>query len=206
MPGAAYRLSVFINVPFDQTYKTIFDAVVFAVFDCGLIARSALETDDASQVRIDKIYELIAASKYGIHDISLTSLDKKHRLPRFNMPFEFGIFLGAKKFGQQKHRRKRALVFERKPYLYQKYCSDIAGQDIRAHNGSVRSAIRHVRNWAMGDPQARGKTLPGANYMVKRYRRFRRELPFLCRKLNLDKSDLHFNDYTALVVGWLKAN
>ncbi len=56
-------------------------------------------TVDASQVHIDKIYTTIADCRYGIHDISRTELDENSGVPRFNMPLEFGVFLGAKKFG-----------------------------------------------------------------------------------------------------------
>ena len=45
-----YERSVFVNCPFDQRYKALFDCVVFAIIDCGFRARCALEIDDASQV------------------------------------------------------------------------------------------------------------------------------------------------------------
>jgi len=91
--------AVFINVPFDRRYKKLFEALVFAVHDCGFEARSAREQDDGSQVRLDKLYEIIGECPFGIHDLSRTGLDTTYRLPRFNMPLELGIFLGAKKFG-----------------------------------------------------------------------------------------------------------
>jgi hypothetical protein len=47
MPG--YDDRVFINVPFDRRYKKLFDALVFAVHDCGFVAHCALESDDGSQ-------------------------------------------------------------------------------------------------------------------------------------------------------------
>jgi len=62
---------------------------VFAVYDCGFEARCTLEDDDASRMRMDKIYDLISESKYGIHDISRVTLDHAHRLPRFNMPWNW---------------------------------------------------------------------------------------------------------------------
>ena len=40
-----------LSLPFDSDYKPLFDAIVFAVHDCGFIARCALEEGDASQVR-----------------------------------------------------------------------------------------------------------------------------------------------------------
>jgi len=43
-----YNKGVFINCPFDAQYKPLFDGIVFAVLDCGLWPRCALEIDDAS--------------------------------------------------------------------------------------------------------------------------------------------------------------
>src|SRR5262245_53186413 len=134
---AGYDDRVFINVPFDRRYKKLFDALVFAVHDCGFEARCALEQDDGSQVRLEKLYEIVAESRYGVHDRSRVTLDVANRLPRFNMPLELGIFLGAKRFGGSQQKRKSGLILERDPYRYQICCSDIAGQDIRAHNNNV---------------------------------------------------------------------
>ena len=106
MKSPRYNDNVFVNCPFDSAYKSLFDAMVFAIHDCGFIARCALEEEDASQVRIDKIYNIIAHCRYGIHDISRTELDKITGLPRFNMPLEFGVFLGAKKFGTTGQKKK----------------------------------------------------------------------------------------------------
>lgn len=83
-----YSNNVFINCPFDGDYDEIFKAMVFTVFDCGFIPRCAMEYDDGSQVRIEKIYRLISECKFGIHDISRTELDDGNGLPRFNMPLE----------------------------------------------------------------------------------------------------------------------
>jgi hypothetical protein len=66
----AYAKNVFINCPFDATYRPLFDALVFAVSDCGFIARSAQEVVDGGEVRIQKILRLIRESKFGIHDIA----------------------------------------------------------------------------------------------------------------------------------------
>src|SRR5262249_47825244 len=98
MAAAYYSRSVFLNVPFDDRYRPLFRAIVFAVFDCGFIARCGWESADGSRGRIDKIYELIGECRLGIHDISRTDPDARTRLPRFNMPLELGVFLGAKRF------------------------------------------------------------------------------------------------------------
>src|SRR5438874_3253316 len=106
MPPEDYDRNVFVNCPFDDDYRRLFEAVVFAVYDCGYTPRCALEIEDASEVRIDKITKIIGDCRFGIHDISRTEPDAATSLPRFNMPFELGLFFGAKRFGRAEHRLK----------------------------------------------------------------------------------------------------
>ena len=101
-----YTRNVFINCPFDEAYLSIFHAIIFTVFDCGYTPRCSLEIEDSSEVRIEKIAKVISECKYGIHDISRTEFDKDTNLPRFNMPLELGMFLGAKRFGDDEQRKK----------------------------------------------------------------------------------------------------
>jgi hypothetical protein len=63
------------------------------------------------------------------------------------MPLELGIFLGAKRYGDARQRRKSCLVLERDPYRYQVFCSDIGGQDIWPHGNKVEDVIAGVRDW-----------------------------------------------------------
>jgi len=147
MPAADYENSVFVNCPLDDEYRHLFEAIVFGIHDCGFIARCALEVDDASEVRIDKIAKIIGDCRFGIHDISRTNADSITNLPRFNMPLELGLFLGAKRFGRPQQRLKICLILDLERYRYQKFISDIAGQDIAAHSGNSRIAIRIVRDW-----------------------------------------------------------
>jgi hypothetical protein len=144
MPDPRTEFGVFVNCPFDDLYRPIFGAV-FAVHDCGYVARCSLEVTDASQVRIEKIAAIIAACRLGIHDISRTEIDPETNLPRFNMPLELGLFLGAKRFGSRQHRNKNCLILDLEKYRYQKFISDIAGQDIAAHGARPNDAIRAVR-------------------------------------------------------------
>jgi len=62
-----YNDNVFINCPFDDDYKELQNAMVFAIYDCGFVPRCALEENDAGDVRFDKIRRLIELSRYGIH-------------------------------------------------------------------------------------------------------------------------------------------
>lgn len=203
MRSAHYTDNVFINCPFDVAYKPLFDAMVFTVHDCGFIARCALEEEDASQVRIDKIYTIIADCRYGIHDISRTELDENSGFPRFNMPLEFGVFLGAKKFGIAEQKRKKCLVLDKELYRYQQFISDIAGQDIQAHNNEAETLVRGVRNWLRTASGRR--TIPGGNIIWERYQTFLRDLPQTVEECQLDVEDLIFNDYIFVIGKWLVA-
>ena len=121
-----YASNVFINCPFDNEYSPIRNAIVFAVFDCGFVPRSALEEDDGGDVRFEKIKRLISISKFGVHDISRTELDDINDLPRFNIPLELGVFIGATRFGDTHQRKKNTLILDKEPHRYQIFMSDIA--------------------------------------------------------------------------------
>lgn len=202
----AYTNSVFLNVPFDRAYRPLFEAAIFAIFESGFIARSAKEDEDSSTPRVEKIYELIRASKYGIHDISRVTLDSKSHLPRFNMPLELGIWLGAKRYGGKQDREKRALILDKIDHRYQKFCSDISGQDPRSHNNDPTIVIRRVRNWLRNSPEYKNVAFPGPEKIVARYQEFRRQIPTVCKLNGLDWRNLEFNDYSNLVAAWLKGN
>jgi len=144
---AGYNRNVFLNCPFDEDYQDLQNAILFAVTDSGYRVRSALEENDGGVVRIDKIVRLIEESRLGIHDISRTELDPANQLPRFNMPFELGLFLGAKELGTRRQREKGCLILDVEKYRFQKFLSDIAGQDPRAHDNNISIVITIVRNW-----------------------------------------------------------
>ena len=177
--------------------------MVFTVAAGGFRPRCTLEHDDASQVRIEKIYRLIGQSAFGIHDVSRTELDAENKLPRFNMPLELGLFLGAKRFGTHAQRRKRCLVLDTERYRFQKFISDIAGQDIRTHHGKPRDAVIAVRDWLRNTRN--GRPLPSGVHLWTDYEKFSAELPSLCARARLSADSLTFTDFYDLAVGWLKA-
>jgi|GraSoiStandDraft_5_1057265.scaffolds.fasta_scaffold138220_2 hypothetical protein len=205
MRSADYDRSVFVNCPLDDEYRPLLEAVVFAIKDCGYITRLALEASDSSQVRIDKIASIIRECRLGFHDISRTAPDSATKLPRFNMPLELGLFLGAKRFGNADQKLKSCLIADVERYRYQKFISDIAGQDIEAHDGDADVAIRIVRDW-LRSATARSIRIPGGDAVSARYDAFRRELPSACAKLHLRTDELTFIDYVAQVEDWLTLN
>lgn len=200
-----YGRSVFINCPFSPDYQPIFRAILFSVYACGFRPRCAREVSDSSQNRLAKIEGIIRESKFGIHDISIMQLDRKTKLPRFNMPFELGLFLAAKSFGSNQQKRKIALILDSGDYRYRDALSDISGQDIASHGGNPEKAIHAVRDWL---DTCRGGTvsLPGGAYITKRYDRFGRDLPSASKKLRLDASSITYADLCRAMESWLKDN
>jgi hypothetical protein len=191
---------VFINCPFDRTYDATFKALVFAIYACGFRPRSALELDDGGQTRIDKLYGLIGECRYGIHDLSRTELDKANKLPRFNMPLELGLFLGAKRFGGPAQRAKRLLILDIERYRYQRFISDLAGMDIHEHQNDPVRALRETRDWLANVSR---RTLPSADRVAKLHQAFLTDLPELAAKLEFDPETVPFVDFERIVVGWL---
>lgn len=196
-----YDQSVFINCPFDEPYLPLFRAVIFAVFECGLVPRCAQEVYDAGEVRIDKIARIVRACRWGIHDISRTDLNTNN-LPRFNMPLELGLFLGACRFGDRVQRRKSCLVLDTERYRYQEFISDIAGQDISSHSNRPDHAIRAVRDW-LAVSKAGVRHPPGGQVIAGRYSRFATELPKICAEAELVPDELTFVEFADIASTWL---
>lgn len=204
MAASRYATDVFVNCPFDRDYEPIFAALVFCVFDCGFRPRCALEVEDSAQVRIDKVFQIIAECKYGVHDISRTDLDETTGLPRFNMPLELGIFLAARRYGTGPQKQKVCLILDSDKYRYQKFISDIAGQDIQPHGNDPQQVIKVVRNWLRAS--SKRKTIPGGTEIYRRYELFQRELPKLCGELRLKEHELTYTDFALVVENWLREN
>ena len=194
--------SVFINCPFDSEYWSIFEAIVFCVLYCGFVPRCALEEADSGTVRLTKIQAIIRASKFTIHDLSRVELSVDTRLPRFNMPFEFGLDIGCRVYGPNETRKKKCLVLDSDPYRYKSFLSDIAGQDIRSHRNSPATAINLVRQWLR--VVTKRESIPGPLAINEKFARFTNELPKICDEGGLARNDLQFVEYVTLVEAWLR--
>lgn len=201
-----FEKNVFINCPFDEVYLPLFRAMIFTVHDMGFRARSALEARNAGKVRIDKIQDIIAECKYSIHDISRTQIDKRYRLPRFNMPLELGIDLGCKRFGEGHEQEKVILVLDVQRFRYQRFISDIAGQDVYSHGGTQKQIVAQIRDWLRPELDPKKVRVPGGAELLRRFRIFQRALPSICRSLTWDPQRLGFVDYSYTVAFWISAH
>lgn len=195
---------VFINCPFSPDYRENFQAAAFVVVRSGFTPRCALENDDGGEVRIDKICRIIAESRYGVHDISKTEPDPSSGLPRFNMPLELGLFLGARIFGGRIQRPKKSIILDTERYRYQAFISDIAGQDIHAHGGDCRRLIEEVAGWLRNEAQDPG--VPGGRAIATEFERFLLDLPTIAAAKQLEPDELTFKDLTVIMAEWILAD
>lgn len=194
---------VFINCPFSADYHRHFQAIIFVVQRSGFSPRCARENDDGGEIRIDKIMRIIRECRYGVHDISLTDPDPDTGLPRFNMPLELGLFLGARAFGRTDQRRKKLLILDSEAHRFQKFISDIGGQDIHSHEGDVSRLIEEIANWLrdeVGDPR-----VPGGRAIADEFAKFHADLPEIAAAKRLEADELTFKDLTVIAAQWILA-
>ena len=194
-------LDVFINCPFDPDFKPIFYAIVYTVVRSGYRARCALETDDAAENRLGKIIKIIGQCRYGIHDISRTETGGDPPLPRFNMPLELGLWLGAHHLGRDDQAGKRCIVFDCEQYRYLRFISDISGQDIHVHEASPARLIVELAAWLRHLPG--GVHAGGGQAILGEYQTFTELLPILSAQRNMTPDELLFADFNLMATEYV---
>lgn len=195
---------MFINVPFDGTYKPFFDATVFTVIACGCVPRCALTAGDVTKTRFARIVELVGQCPMGIHDLSRSGVKQGKRLPRLNMPFELGLFLGAKAFGDTSHQIKTCIVLDSHSRRYRSFISDLAGHDVVSHNNRISRLVNVLRGWLADVGGIDGtRILPGGKRIYRLYVEFQKKLPEMCRYAQIQRTELTYGDYVLFVQKWL---
>jgi hypothetical protein len=147
---------------------------------------------------------MIGECDWGIHDLSRVEVEADG-VPRFNMPMELGLHLGARILGSGRHRRKRALILDAERHRYDRALSDISGQDIESHENNPDQAIRRVRDWLSEHRRRNEPPLPGAPAMQADYRTFQAEVGALLAPRRLDPADLTHSDFLFAVRDWIEA-
>jgi len=195
--------SVFINCPFDDAYKPILRAIAFTTIASGFRPRCALDSTDGAEIRVTKIAILIRDCDLAIHDLSRVE-SNDDGVPRFNMPMELGLHLGARLFGGPRQRRKQALILDAQAHRYDAALSDISGQDTEVHGNSPERAIRCVRNWLSDNRQPGRPPLPGVAAMQSDYRLFQAQIVTALRRQRLDPlEELSHSDLLWAVNDWI---
>jgi hypothetical protein len=128
--------SVFLNIPFDGRYRTLFVALVAGLTALGRSPRCDLEISTGKS-RMDRICDLIESCGASVHDLSRVTLSGPLRIPRFNMPFELGIAYTVARRSPHSF-----FVLEERDYRLQATLSDLNGHDPYVHGGTQTGILR----------------------------------------------------------------
>ena len=183
---------VFLNVPYDNRFESLFLAYIAGASAFGLVPRATLEIPNSSR-RLEKILGLIEQCRYSIHDLSRVELDNvAPRTPRFNMPFELGLAVARWSAVGSKH---QWFVCEAIHLRLLKSLSDLNGTDPYIHDGTVGGVFRELCNiFVRPDMQ------PTAQRMRKIYQEMRQKLPEILHRAGADSlyTTRVFKDLTVL--------
>lgn len=169
-----FERNVFINCPFDDEYRLLLKPMLFTLQFCKLTPRIASERLDSSEIRLEKIVEIIQDSKYSIHDLFRIKSSKKGEYYRLNMPLEIGLDLGCKKFHpDEKYRGKKSLILEGERYSVHKGLSDISGSDVKCHDNDAEKMVESIRSWLVESGRTK---IPGPNLIWDDYNIFNADL------------------------------
>ena len=117
------------------------------------------------------------------------------------MPFELGLDLGSKKYGNQKLKLKRILILDSIEHQYLETISDIRGQDPVIHDNDPDKAFNIVRDWLK--ISSGRKTIPGPQEIRKIYLNITNVLPDYCREIGYEPHELPFFEYVEFVKDWV---
>lgn len=199
----AFDNHIFINCPFDKEYKPILKALIFCAIYLGHKPLLS-ETLNSADSRIDGIQKLISQAKYSVHDLSRMESTKKNELARFNMPFELGIDIGCKRFGNSQMNEKCLLIFDKIKYRYQKAISDLSGNDIEIHNNNPEVALRKLRNWIR---KIKASKIDSANKIWRLYNEFKGDFFEIAKTdelSNIDIEEMPLDEYCLYISEWKK--
>ena len=194
-----FDLAVFVNCPFDEPFKPLLDAILFAIHDCGFAARTALEESGSGETRLDKLVRVIGECRFSIHDISRTETTQSSPLPRFNMPFECGLALGAIRYRRPLRSGSRDfLLMAAEDFQDKRTLSDLAGQDASYHGNDPRRLIKATRRFLASKASevlAAGAVVRGDSSITARLSRFSEDLPAMAASVNISAAEIRSFDY-----------
>jgi len=197
----SFETTIFINCPFDNDYKPLKDVMLFTVIYCGL-SPIMCQTSDSGQTRVDEIKQMINVSKFCIHDLSRMEIIDD----RFNMPFELGLDLGCKHFGNENHKTKKCLIFEKEKYRIKSVLSDLAGNDIYTHNNEPEELVSELRNWLKIN--LTGKVIFGGEKIWQEYNLFKTYFETAAKENGHSKKymgKIPYTEFIEYINDWIKS-
>ncbi len=148
------EFDVFLNIPYDDEFKTLYVAYIVGLCLLGFTPRIATEVDSKvsrankgsrrkKKPRLDKILDLIKECPFSIHDLSRVEVTVgADSTPRFNMPLELGIAVLYQDLYPKRHTWYH---FEAKPHRVEHSTSDLNGYDAIIHRGTPEVLLAQLR-------------------------------------------------------------
>ena len=161
---------VFLNCPYDEGYRPLMWAPVFAVYDCGFTPRAALALPNAAQSRLSRILSLVRECPNSIHDLIYVNKT------RFNMPFELGLAFGLAATDAS----RRVCVLTTDVKRLEKNCSDLKGIDPHVYGGDALSLVVEASKWLKSFHAS--ECYPTATQIGARFQKFWSELPAFAQR------------------------
>jgi hypothetical protein len=135
--------SVFLNIPYDEEFSSLYVAYIVGLCQLGMYPHLASEIPGGGR-RLDRIFVLIQSCRYSIHDLSRVEVKvASTAVPRFNMPLELGMTITWQKVHPTDH---DWFVWESEPYRIQRSASDLNGTDPYIHNGTPEGVLSELSN------------------------------------------------------------
>ena len=161
MPPPPDPNGVFLNVPYDKEFSSLYVAYIVGLFHLDLVPHLASEIPGGGR-RLDRIFKLIQSCRYSIHDLSRVEVSvAPTAVPRFNMPLELGITIAWEKLHPSRH---TWYLWESEPYRIQRSASDLNGTDAYIHNGTPEGVLRELSNAFWSD------RMPSVPEILENYR------------------------------------
>ena len=149
MPPLPDPKGVFLNVPYDEEFSSLYVAYIVGLCQLDLVPHLASEISGGGR-RLDRIIQLIQSCRYSIHDLSRVETSvAPAAVPRFNMPLELGMTITWANLHPSRH---DWFVWESESYRIQRSASDLNGTDAYIHNGTPEGVLRELSNAFWRDP------------------------------------------------------
>jgi hypothetical protein len=132
-PNSKSAHRVFVNCPFSQDHRDIFDAIVFTLAYYGF--NPVLAQHRRRGGRLEFILRQLRDCEFSVHDI--TPVIGEDGGARRNTAFELGLWWGAGKDG-------KTLVFTAEKESLRKSFSDLDGHDFPEHAGGGAELARKL--------------------------------------------------------------
>ncbi len=143
MPPLPDPKGVFLNIPYDEEFSSLYVAYIVGLCQLDLVPHLASEIPGGDR-RLSKIFNLIQSCRYSIHDLSRVELSvPPTAVPRFNMPLELGMTITWANLHPSRH---TWFVWESEPHRLQRSASDLNGTDANIHKGTPEGVLSELRN------------------------------------------------------------